>query len=196
MRTRLFLDTEFTGLHQATQLISLALVSESSSAFYAELTDYAPTQLSDWHQQNVVPNLLLTSPRSVPLPASTKTVLGDKATVRAALTEWLAPLGPVEIWADVLAWDWVLFCELFGGSFGLPQNVFYIPFDLGTLFYLTGAPDVSRESFAYPDATALATAEAAWGGAGSPKHNALWDAQVSQTCFERLRGMVAGLSVK
>jgi len=32
--TKVFLDTEFTGLHQGTSLISLALVAESGEEFY------------------------------------------------------------------------------------------------------------------------------------------------------------------
>lgn len=37
--TQLFLDCEFTGLHQQSTLISLALVSGGRS-FYAEFNDY------------------------------------------------------------------------------------------------------------------------------------------------------------
>ena len=38
--TKIFLDTEFTGLHKNTTLISLGLVSECGKTFYAEFTDY------------------------------------------------------------------------------------------------------------------------------------------------------------
>ena len=193
MPTRLFLDTEFTGLYQSAQLISIALVSERGPAFYAEFIDFDPNQLSAWHQQHVLPNLMLDTSDPVPFLRDTQTIRGDAATVQFALTNWLAGCGSVEVWADVLAWDWILFCELFGGSLGLPANVFYIPFDLGTLFYLTGNPDCSREKFAFIDAEAQHLAEAAWGRADSPKHNALWDAQVSRRCFARLKGLISGL---
>lgn len=194
-RTNLFLDTEFSGLHQSAQLISLALVPEPllpgrSRAFYAELTDYDPTRLSDWHREFVLPNLLLgDESKSLRLASGTHALRGDSAAVRDALNLWIAPLGPVEIWADVLAWDWVLFCELFGGSFGIPTNVFYIPFDLATLFRLLGDPDTSREDFAFPDTTARAAALSEWGGFAVPAHNALWDAQVSRACYRRLQAM-------
>lgn len=188
--TRLFLDTEFSGLHQAAQLISIALICEAGPAFYAELTDYDKARLSDWHRVNVLPNLFLDRlelPVSLP---NTTFILGNTQTVRVALADWLASLGPVEIWADVLAWDWMLFCELFGGSFGLPSNVFYIPFDLATLFYQTGDPDISREAFAFPEPETRRMAEQIWPDSVSTKHNALWDATVSKQCFERLQTML------
>ncbi len=44
----IFLDTEFTGLTQSTQLISLALVADTGEEFYAEFTDYELEDASDW----------------------------------------------------------------------------------------------------------------------------------------------------
>lgn len=35
---KIFFDTEFTGLHQNTTLISIGLVSDEGERFYAELT--------------------------------------------------------------------------------------------------------------------------------------------------------------
>jgi DNA polymerase III epsilon subunit-like protein len=34
-KTKIFFDTEFTGLHQKTTLISIGLVSECGKTFYA-----------------------------------------------------------------------------------------------------------------------------------------------------------------
>ena len=56
---KIFFDTEFTGLHQNTTLISIGLVSERGKTFYAELTDYDQTQLNDWLKDNVIANLTL-----------------------------------------------------------------------------------------------------------------------------------------
>lgn len=36
----IFFDTEFTGLHKNTTLISIGCVDENGRTFYAELTDY------------------------------------------------------------------------------------------------------------------------------------------------------------
>ncbi len=39
MKTKVFFDTEFTGLRQQTTLISIGLVAETGETFYAELTE-------------------------------------------------------------------------------------------------------------------------------------------------------------
>ena len=37
---KVFFDTEFTGLHQNTTLLSIGLVAENGRSFYAEFMDY------------------------------------------------------------------------------------------------------------------------------------------------------------
>ena len=37
---KLFFDTEFTGLHKDTTLVSIGIVSEDGKKFYAEFTDF------------------------------------------------------------------------------------------------------------------------------------------------------------
>ena len=57
---KVFFDTEFTGLHQNTTLISIGMVAEDGQAsFYAEFTDYDQSQIDDWLQSNVVDKLSL-----------------------------------------------------------------------------------------------------------------------------------------
>jgi hypothetical protein len=55
--TKVFFDTEFTGLHQGTTLISIGLVAETGETFYAELSDYDQTQVDDWLRENVISKL-------------------------------------------------------------------------------------------------------------------------------------------
>ncbi len=178
--TRLFLDTEFTGLNQQARLISLALCAETGPAFYAELAGLDLTGLDPWVRDHVIPR---TRWLSQPAPVRTwvreagLTVGHDEApAVARALAKWLARWRRVEVWADCLAYDWVLFCELFGGARALPPQVFYMPFDLVTLFKLRGLdPDTDRAVFAgFP--------------ADYPRHDALVDARISQACYRRLMG--------
>lgn len=158
---RIFFDTEFTGLHAGTTLISIGCISETGEEFYAEANDYAVDQVNDWLRQNVVAHL------------GTDGFQGTRAEIAVELTKWLervASGGQVEMWSDVLAYDWMLFCELWGGATNLPKCVYYIPFDLGTLLKVAGIdPDISREDFADMKTGAL-------------KHNALWDARVIREC--------------
>ena len=54
---KIFFDTEFTGLHKDTSLISIVLISEDRRCFYAELTDYDENQCDDWIRENVIKHL-------------------------------------------------------------------------------------------------------------------------------------------
>jgi len=57
----LYFDTEFTGLHKDTTLISLGVVAENGQKFYAEFIDYDVTQCDRWIKENVLKNLFLES---------------------------------------------------------------------------------------------------------------------------------------
>ena len=168
---KIFFDTEFTGLHQKTTLISIGLISECGKTFYAELTDYDESQIDDWLKENVIDSLYLESPTPYKTDFENQLVKGDTEEVRTYLKEWLSQFDSVEIWSDCLAYDWVLFNEIFGRAFNIPNNVYYIPFDLCTLFKIKGIdPDISREEYS-------GMVE------GSQKHNALWDAKVIRECY-------------
>lgn len=62
----LFFDTEFTGLHKDTTIISLGIVAENGRKFYAEFTDYDEIQCDDWIKENVLNTQFLAE--MIPLP--------------------------------------------------------------------------------------------------------------------------------
>jgi hypothetical protein len=160
--TAVFLDTEFTSPCQHAQLISLALVSEDGAEFYAELTDYAKENVSGWVWENVMPHLSGLNP-------ITRSQLAEQ------IRQFLTRFEHVEIWADCCSYDWVLFCELYGGPAGLPPNIFGNPFDLQTLFVARGFDArIDRQEFS--------------GVRGTP-HHALVDARVGRACFTRLKAL-------
>ena len=174
IRTKLFFDTEFTGLHKDTTLISIGIVSMFGKTFYAELSDFDPSQIDNWLQKHVLDNLVL-SVLDTDDSLEHMRVVVNTSVVTAKLETWLAQFRQVEIWSDCLAYDWVLFNHLFGHAFNIPSNVYYIPFDICTLFKIKGVdPDISREAYARP-----ADEEA-------KKHNALWDAKVIKSCYKKL----------
>ncbi len=71
------------------------------------------------------------------------------------------------------------------GAFGLPECVYYIPFDIATLFKVKNLdPDVNRETFALIDDTNIKKFDEDW--IGEKQHGALWDAQVIKACYEKL----------
>lgn len=176
---RVFLDTEFTALRQDARLISLALVAENGSYFYAEFTDFDASALSDWHKEHILPSLIIGTARERFLPPFGKCCRGTQTQVRKILEDWLHSHNEqLIIWADVPAYDWVLFCQLFGGALYLPENIHYIVRDLATLLESKGHdPDLNRFDFAYrqqPPPFEL------------PQHNALADAFAGLACLEKL----------
>lgn len=170
---KVFFDTEFTGLHQKTTLISIGCVAEDGQEFYAEFTDYDAYQINDWLDKNVIAHLWYETGLPSKTPQGQIYVKGDSEYIAEELHAWLSQWESVEIWSDCFAYDWVLFCGMFGGALHIPSNVYYIPFDLATLFKVKGIdPDISREEYS--------------GLTGGDKHNALWDAKVIKACYEKV----------
>ena len=176
----MFFDCEFTGLRQSATLISLALVAETGETFYAEFSDYDRSQVTQWIANHVLSELLgLTSMHSIWRPKDKTLLGGTRDEIVLFLRKWLSQFDSVEMWGDVLAYDWVLFCELFDAEDSaerLPSNVCYIPFDFATLLKDRGFdPDFDRRDFAD-----LPTAR---------KHNALDDAMILKSCYEKIQRM-------
>jgi hypothetical protein len=172
-RKKLFFDSEFTGLRKNSSLISLGVVSEDDKKFYAIFDDYNRGQVDDWIEENVIDNLSNT------VNGNVKFVKGNKDYVADQFLKWLEGFGEqrdgmFEMWSDLLPYDWVLFCDMFGEtSLELPKIFYYIPFDICTLFEIRGVdPDISREEYS--------------GMKGLTVHNSLSDAIMIKKCYEKL----------
>ena len=150
---RLYLDTEFTGLHKNTTLISIGVVSDDGKTFYAELSDYDEKQIDSWLKENIIDNLYIKKSDIGRIDFINKdktsiNVYGNKKYVKNAFKLWFEQFENIEIWSDCLAYDWVLFNDLFEHAFNIPNNIYYIPFDICTLFKIKNIdPDISREEF-------------------------------------------------
>lgn len=177
---KVFFDLEFTGLHQRTTPISLAMRAQDGREFYAEFTDYDRAQVDEWVKTHVLENLILPDRMSeMAGPHGTSFFQGDAQKVAEAARAWLGQLGRVQMVGDCLAYDWVLLCELLGGPRDLPENVVYIPVELCTVLEMCRIdPDVSREALLgvmiYPGNQGLyrQLTDTRW------KHNALYDTRV------------------
>lgn len=202
-KTKIFFDTEFTGLHQKTTLISIGLISECGKTFYAEFNDFDKTQLNDWLKENVIANLKFKEPKKggdeyyaatrsqdnkTPndLYKSYSIELRDETSViKHQLLQWLEQFEEVVMWSDCLAYDWVLFNEIFGHAFNIPKNVYYIPMDLCTLLEIKGIdPDISREKLACIENMKMPNGLYPEKETDIPKHNALWDAIIIRECYK------------
>lgn len=171
----LYFDTEFTGLHKDTTLISIGIISDDNRLFYAELNDYDKSQVNEWLQENVINNLRYNNKNIFKAESGYNLAIkGNLKEVSEALKEWIGQFEDVKIWSDCLAYDWVLFNHLFGHAFNLPNNIYYIPFDICTLFEIKGInADISREEFINNSVI-------------GNKHNSLYDAKVIRACYKKL----------
>ncbi|HAQ38290.1 MAG TPA: hypothetical protein DCX89_05070 [Saprospirales bacterium] len=178
---QIFLDTEFTGLNQNAQLISLAMVAITGEVFYAEFNDFKSENINQWIRINVLTKLKFNhSDTYIKKESGNWMMKADHQKIQEYLSEWLKQFELIEVWADVMAYDWVLFSELFGGAMYTPDNLFFTPFDLSTLMRISGLinpqgkyqGDMSRAEFAGTD--------------DSLQHNALNDAMTSMQCYKKL----------
>ena len=122
---------------------------------------------------------------------------GNSNEIRQELISWfeLFSENKVYMWSDVLAYDCVLFNDLFYSDnataeygLGLPKGICYIPFDIATLMKAKGVYyDISREEFAEVEDVVdfMETLQAHYTDVKT-KHNALWDAIIIKKCYEKL----------
>lgn len=179
-----FLDTEFTGEHAATTLVSIGLVTLAGDELSIAFNDYDRSQVTDWLRENVINQI------------------DEKETVSSpegyrALRKFLdayAGNDRLFVISAGLAQDLVLFLELFKyeregaaqfhARHDLPEYLSHHAFiDLNTLFRATGlTPPKDRADYA-------GMVE------GPAAHNALEDARVVRACFLKLAETPAGAAL-
>lgn len=176
---RIYFDTEFTGLHKDTTLVSIGLISENGKTFYAELTDYDKTQCDKWITENVIDNLLLTRKKRSGNNAD-QDFIGTKRYVSKQLREWLQQFSEVQLVSDVCHYDMVLFIDLFGNAFDLPKHVSPCCYDINQdiakwlKISQSKAFDLSRERIVSLKGNLPS----------GRKHNALYDAKVIKEIYD------------
>ena len=181
---KVFFDTEFTGLHKNTTLISIGCVAEDGKTFYAELTDYDKSQCNDWINENVINHLLLGTEHFVLRSEPEKCeVQGTRNQVKKYLALWLSQFKSVQLISDVCHYDMVLLIDLFGTAFDLPKNVSASCHDINQ--------DIARhygisEREAFDKSREEIVSELCTEGIHGAKHNSLYDARVIKTIYEKL----------
>lgn len=180
----IFFDTEFTGLHKNTTLISIGCVADNGKTFYAELTDYDKSQCNDWIKENVINHLLLGTEHFVLRSEPEKCeVQGTKNQIKKYLALWLSQFKSVQLISDVCHYDMVLFIDLFGTAFDLPENVSASCRDINQ--------DIARhygilESEAFDKSREEIVSETSGKPIPGDKHNALYDARIIKAIYEKL----------
>ena len=184
---KIFFDTEFTGLHKNTTLISIGLVSEDNRQFYAELTDYDEKQCDDWIKKNVLDHLYCRNWEERENTYIPNYHIGSKYEIGKVLENWFAQFDNVELVSDVCHYDMVLLIDLFGGAFHLPKRVSAVCYDINQDIARKynipqqAAFDQSREDILFQ-----AYKENKIQG---DKHNALYDAKVIREIYQIVNGV-------
>lgn len=171
----IFIDTEFTGEHAYTTLVSLGVVTLDGQEFYVTLNDYDKDQVSDWLDKNVL--CYIDNKKSVGSNTAYKllhTFLSDYSDDH-----------PLYVVSCGLLQDYLLMLELYKHSqpsrkyfhalHCLPEYLnHYAAIDLNTLFRTCGVdPSINRLEFSECNTTLK-------------RHNALDDAKIVRRCFLKL----------
>lgn len=133
---RFFYDTEFLEDGKTIDLISIGIVAEDGSDYYAVAKEITTGRLHrrlkrhEWLMANVVPSL----PKPYGdwnnhMPTRWLFDYGShyvkpRAQIAYEVAAFLLELGePVELWADYGAYDHVALCQLFGPMMALPDGI-------------------------------------------------------------------------
>ena len=149
-----YLDTEFlctnhAGIDETVELISIALLREDGKSFYriSKSVDVKDVYLNDWIRENVIPGLM--PKQTVSRFEDFKRMMANygkpREQIRNDLTDFIREEEQItkckldaRFFAYYSAYDWVLFCQLFGGLMNLPKGFAYHCVDLRVLFDVAG----------------------------------------------------------
>ena len=182
----IFFDTEFTQLSKDGELISLGMITDGGSIFYAEFTDFSTELLTDWHYENVIKNLAnkcIPKKLTIRRDGTNVSMSGTKEEVREELLTWLNGFNQdIQLVSDVCHYDFMLFIDIFGTAFDLPECIspycIDINQEISKALKITNkeAFDVDRDDFAENGTENISIA----------KHNALWDAKVIRDIYNTI----------
>ena len=185
--TKVFFDTEFTGLQKDTQLISIGLISEDGKEFYAEFASINTELLNDWIIENVLMNTAKYGEiNEIDIVVNESDYhFGTKEEIKEELLKWLDQFDEVQLISDVCHYDMVLFIDIFGTAFDLPEKVSPVCYDINqdiASHYEESqkqAFDRSREDILEEFGLTII----------GQKHNSLYDARVIQQIYNVLNGV-------
>lgn len=122
-----FIDSEFSEDGRTIDLISLAIIREDGREFYAESSDVIVGTVNPWVRENVIPQLWSRQPEKSEFNLWSRDggiggLLNRKAIASLALGFVAESSEKPEFWGYYSAYDWVVFCQLFGAMIDLPKG--------------------------------------------------------------------------
>jgi hypothetical protein len=123
-----FFDTEFIEYPNTIDLISIGMVSDDGAEYYAVSSEYDFKKASPWVVQNVIKPIHNEMGISKQIPIQTFHHQYGKsiAQIRQEILDFVCypkyPDGNPEFWAYYSAYDWCVFCWIFGRMIDLPKG--------------------------------------------------------------------------
>jgi hypothetical protein len=160
-----FFDTEFQEMTypESPMLISIGIVREDGLDLYCENSGFGRLSCTNqWIQDNVIPHLSQYVKDHISLSGMRKRILS-----------FIGNDPEPQFWAYYGAYDWFLFCQIFGGMMQLPSHWQETYYDLRVMLNAAGHSNIGQPS--------------------DHIHNALFDARwVKATWEQYLRGTPNG----
>lgn len=150
-----WLDTEFIERPYAVDLVSIGLVAEDGREFYAESSEVEWAGASRWTLENVRPQL---EGRGM-----------SREQIGYAIRRFTDGDQQPVFWGYFPAYDWVLFCWLFGGLGELPFHFPQLCLDVKQWALELGDPELPHQAHG--------------------RHNALADARWTREAWSFLAGL-------
>lgn len=107
---KIYIDTEFIDNGETLELISIGLVKESGEGLYLISSEFQFENCDDWLLENVLPNLEKTIHNTCSLKEIKQKVIDFCGTNK------------IQFYGYYSAYDWVIFCQLFGRMIDIPIN--------------------------------------------------------------------------
>jgi hypothetical protein len=105
---KIFFDTEFIEDGRTIDLMSIGMVREDGTTYYAEVEECDLTRANDWVKQNVIPHLVGGEARK------------PRHIIRKEIIQFA--VNDPEFCAYYCSYDWVSLCQLFGMMIDLPSG--------------------------------------------------------------------------
>lgn len=141
---RIWFDTEFIEDGKTIDLLSIGMVREDGSTYYAESAEADHSRADEWVKENVLCHL------------AGGEFVKSRAQIAADVVAF-AGEAP-EFWAYYADYDWVALCQLYGRMIDLPKGWPMFCRDLKQLCVEMGNPELPKQE----DVEHNALADACW----------------------------------
>lgn len=153
-----YMDCEFDEDGKTIELISIGIVRGDGVELYLESYEYDPAKCNDWVKANVLPHLTGAS--------------ASRSLIRQTIEQFIGDDPSPVFWGWFCAYDWVVFCQLWGPMIAKPKT---FPYYCNDLQQLAAELYIRELDVAFPQT-----------GDRYPRHVAIGDARWNKDVHQKL----------